>query len=85
MNERTEFREAGTVEPWLTIDGHCYSREQCAATYAKAERGEPLTQEEARVVGGWMVHPLNGPIGLAPFVIGQLLMQRQARSGSVPP
>jgi hypothetical protein len=72
----------GIVEPWLEIHGERYTREQVFAIYNKAERGERLTDQEARVAAGWCIHPLNGPLGLQPFVIGSLLMKRQVGSVS---
>lgn len=77
MDDRINYGETGTVEPWLSIDGQHYSREECAAAYEKALCGETLTQAEARVVGGWLVHPLVSTRGLAPYGIAHLLLSRQ--------
>lgn len=76
VNERVMFE--GTDEPWLCIDGKKHSRSACFAAFTKADAGEALSAEEARMVGGWLVHPLNMSVGLAPFGIAALLLRRQA-------
>lgn len=77
MEKQIMNKQIGTTEPWLTLNGNNYTREHAFAIYVKAEGGEPLTPEEARVVGGWLVHPLNTTVELAPYAIGAFLMRRQ--------
>jgi hypothetical protein len=73
-----QIESAGTVEPWLTIHGQSYTREHAFAIYCKAERGDLLTEQEARVAAAWCVHPLIcGSVGVAPYGIAALLLKRQ--------
>ncbi len=76
---RTEEKtmQQGTSEPYFSIDGKDYTRERCFAAYTKADYNEALTPEESRLAVGYAIHPLNGPIGLVPYVIGSLLLRRQ--------
>ena len=61
-------------EPFLSINGGAYGREQLVYAYNKVLRGKNLTYDDYLLAASWVLHPLNGhnPLHL-PGILAHLM------------